>query len=157
MSDLQIQTETQQVPDLSWIRSFGGAKPLPATMSTTNLIEATHYPNGYVPSGTAVAIFTTGATEVGLWTPWVQDGGAVGFEGEEVMAGVVYTGFQVRKTKAGALVSTRTTGSILIPNQGAVLIPSKMPELLLTNDVTANPILAADLTTAGFIPLDLGV
>jgi len=150
--DGQIQTETQQVPDLTWLRAFGGSEPLPATMSTAHLVEATHFPDGYVKSGTCVALFTGGAQDT-LWTPWVEDGA----NGEDALAAIVYTGFQVRKTAAGAVVSTRTVGSIIIAGQGAVIDASKLPVLLLTDDSTPNVVSNANLTTGGFIPLNLGV
>lgn len=156
MSDLKVVTTTQQPSQLDWIRQLNGAKPIGATISTTNLVEATHFPNGFIPPGTLLGIFTTGATEVGVWTPWVENGGAVGFEGENVIEAVVYQGFEVRKTAAGAILSTRTVGSIFRKNDSIVLIAAKMPTLLLTDDTTANPISNANLTAGGFTP-HLGV
>lgn len=150
--DYQIQTETKQVGDLTWIRSFGSAKGLPATMATSDLVEATHYPEGFVKSGTLVALFTGGPND-GLWTPWVEDGA----NGEDTIGGVVYTGFQVRHDATGSPVSTRTDGSIFVPGQGLIVITSKLPELLLTDGTTANAPTDANLTAAGFIPLNLGV
>lgn len=155
--DLQIQTETFNVDDLTWLAAYKNLNLYPATMSTAFLVEATHYPDGYIKPGLAIGLFTGGA-EINLWSPWVQDGGAGNNgAGEEVLGGLVFSGFQVRKNAAGAVVAPRTVGAILLPEDNNRVIVSKLPAGLLADDTTANTPTAGELQTAGFSVLNLGV
>lgn len=150
--DYQVQTETFGVDDLSWLANADGLRKYGVTMFTTDLVEATHYPDGYVKPGILVALFTGGAGN-NLWTPWVEDGA----NGEDTIGGIVYSGFEVRKNAAGSLVSTTTTGAILLAESGVHLITSKIPNLLLTDGTTTNVVSDANLTGAGFTVMNLGV
>ncbi len=143
--DLTIQTETQAVPDLTWIRSKGQSA-LSGTLYTTDLVEATHFPDGYVKSGTVLGFFTAGGGS-GLWTPWVEDGA----NGEEDIGGILFTGGQVRKNAAGVVISTRTICSVVYPNRGWVINPANLPAGLLTDGTTANTATGAQLEAAGFV------
>ncbi len=156
--DLTIQTETFGVKDLTWLAHAKNLSKFPATMATAHLVAATHYPDGFVKPGTVVGLFTGGAS-AGLWTPWLEDGGAgENGAGEEVIAGIVFSGFQVRQTEGStAPVAARTVGSILLPQSDHRVIVGNLPAGLLADGSTANTATAAQLETAGFTTMDLGV
>lgn len=71
------------IDDPSWLHSeFGVDANLTGTLNIAAFVEATHFPNGFVPSGTPVGKITA----TGLYGPY--DGAAV--DGTEVLAGFVY-------------------------------------------------------------------
>ncbi len=146
--DFQVQTHTRGVENLDWLASAKQLYKHPATIYTGFLTEATHYPNGYLRPGLALGLLTAGVGS-GFWTPWVEDGGAPN-NGEETLGAVIFSGFEIRRDQAGALVSNRTVGSILLPEDGHRLIVSKLPAGLLDDDSTPNTPTAAELESAGF-------
>lgn len=78
----RLNTETYGAGDQSWLGSAHGiANCRTETLDISAFTEGTHYPDGYIPSGTAVA-------KVGdLLVPY-DDGGVAG---EEILAGFVFT------------------------------------------------------------------
>ncbi len=59
--DISLTTETTQVEDRSWLGSRDGTEVTETiTLDTSAFTEGTHYPNGYVPSGTVVAQLASG-------------------------------------------------------------------------------------------------
>ncbi|WSV31897.1 head decoration protein [Streptomyces sp. NBC_01017] len=77
-------TETFGQDDQSWLASAHGtdtAKPL--TLDTSAFVPATHYPNGYFPSGLPLGKITA----TGLYGPY--DNTAA--DGREVLAGFLFT------------------------------------------------------------------
>lgn len=118
-----------------------------ATIRLANCVKATHYPEGYIKPGTFLAKFTSGGN-AGLWAPWVEDDASA--TGLNTLAGMVFSGFEVREVD-GVAVATKTSGAIIPKGIPCQVYVSKLPGLLLANGSTANPILAADVATMGFV------
>ncbi|TWS20783.1 potassium transporter [Tsukamurella asaccharolytica] len=86
--DLTPRTETFGAGNLSWLGSKHGVDAArTVTISRSALTEATHYPKGYLPSGTPLALVD------GKAVPF----NAVGTGGTEVLAGFLLTDQQVAK------------------------------------------------------------
>jgi len=134
--------------DLSFFANkFGWGAQTNATIRIANCVKATHYPEGYVKPGTFLAKVTSGAN-TGVGAPWVEDdAGGVGLN---TLAGMVFSGFEIREVD-GVAVATKTSGSIILKGTPVHVYVSKLPGLLLANGSTANPILAADVATMGFV------
>ena len=146
--DFNVDTTTLNQLDYSWLYNHQGLVRLSATLDTSHLVLATHFPDGFVKPGMALGQFTASPN---LFTPWVQDGGAGGNgAGEETLTALVYSGFKVRRDAAGAIISGRTTGTVLLPSPGTIIIPGKLPAGLLTNGSTANTPTASELSALGF-------
>lgn len=65
--DISLYTETFQVEDRSWLASRDGtAFTQTITLDVTKFTAATHYPNGYIPSGIVLARLTAS----GLYAPY---------------------------------------------------------------------------------------
>jgi hypothetical protein len=96
--DLSPQTTTTSgLSDKSWLDSTHGLDMnRPITLDLTKFVEADHYPDGSIRSGTALAEITA----TGLFGPY-DDALA---NGQQVMAGHLYEDEKVNagSTKAGA-------------------------------------------------------
>lgn len=147
--DLTVESRTLTASrDYSFFANkFGWDTAINGTILIADLVKATHYPEGYVKPGIILAKYTSGGN-AGLWTPWVEND--AGGTGRNTIAGMVFSGFDVRTTD-GVAVSTKTSGSIIPKGVPCQVYLAKMPGLLMADGTTANPILAADLTTLGFI------
>jgi hypothetical protein len=69
MTSIEVQTTSYQVEKRSWLLSQHGTDPgtTPSiTLDVSAFTPAIHYPNGYIPSGTAVAKITAS----GLYGPY---------------------------------------------------------------------------------------
>lgn len=69
----KLVTETIGTGDQSWIGEPGPWKARSQALKVSAFTAATHYPNGYLPSGTAVAKYTSGANS-GTWGPYNSGG-----------------------------------------------------------------------------------
>jgi len=68
--DISVTTETWTVEDRSWLGSRDGTQYTQScTLYVPAFTRATHYPQGFIPSGTALAKITSGAGE-GLYGPY---------------------------------------------------------------------------------------
>lgn len=78
----RLKSETYGAGDQSWLGSAHGIHNCrSAVLDISTFTEATHYPDGYIPSGTAVA-------DVGdVLVPY----NSAGADGSEVLAGFVFT------------------------------------------------------------------
>lgn len=82
----KMRTETYGAGDQSWLGSAHGIwNCRTVTLDISTFTEATHYPDGYIPSGTALAIVG------GLAVPF--DSAAA--DGSEVLAGFLFTDAKV--------------------------------------------------------------
>lgn len=82
--DLSVVTETFGQDDQSWIGAAHGIDlARSVTFDTSAFTEATHYPDGYLLSGTPVAVITA----TGLYGPYTPAGAG----GLETLAGFVLT------------------------------------------------------------------
>ncbi len=64
-TDISLQTTTYQVGNRQWLLAEPDAKPN-VTLDISKFTAGTHYPNGYIPSGTAVGKVTA----TGLFGPY---------------------------------------------------------------------------------------
>lgn len=58
-TDISMQTTSYQVGNRQWLLAEPDVK-LNVTLDPSTFTAATHYPNGFLPSGTVVGIVTTG-------------------------------------------------------------------------------------------------
>ena len=88
--DITLQpTETYVAEDRSWLGSRDGTDVTQTvTLDTSTFTEATHFPDGYIPSGTVLGRIT--ATD--LWGPYDDDA----TDGREVGVGFLYSNTKVR-------------------------------------------------------------
>lgn len=83
MTDIGVTSTTRQAENRSWLLSPHGTEPgtnPSVTIDVAKFIAGTHYPNGYVPSGTVLSKVTA----TGLWGPYdstVSDGREIVTEG----------------------------------------------------------------------------
>ena len=91
--DLSVSSETWGGDDQSWLgASHGQDMGRSVTFDTSAFTEATHYPDGYLRSGTPVGEITA----TGLYAPY----NAAGADGTETLVGFVLT--PVKMTSGGA-------------------------------------------------------
>ncbi len=88
--DITLQpTESYQAEDRSWLGSRDGTDVTQTvTLNTSTFVANTHYPNGYIPSGTVLGRITA----TGLFGPY--DNAAS--DGREVAVGFLYSNTKVR-------------------------------------------------------------
>lgn len=98
--DLSVRTETFGQDDQRWIGAAHGidlARSI--TLDTSAFTAGTHYPDGYIKSGTPLARITA----TGLYGPY-DNAGAGGLE--------VLAGFLLTPTKPGAVAATDVGGAL---------------------------------------------
>jgi hypothetical protein len=122
--DLSVTSEEYQVEDRSWLGSRDGTEVTDTiTLDTSAFTATTHYPNGYVPSGTVVA-----RLDSGLYGPY----GGNASEGQTVTITGTPTGGTFTLTLAG-----QTTAAIAY-NATAAAVQTALEALSNVNvgDVT---------------------
>lgn len=73
-TDISLQTTSYQVGDRRWLLSPHGTDYTPgATLDISKFTAGTHYPNGYIPSGTVVGKVTA-TGKVGPYDDTASDG-----------------------------------------------------------------------------------
>lgn len=93
MTDISVVTTPFQVEKRAWLLSSHGTEPgttLSGTLDVSALTAATHYPNGYVPSGVVLGIITAS----GLYGPY--DDTAV--DGRQTAAGILFSSVKIPNT-----------------------------------------------------------
>lgn len=93
MTDISVFNTAFQVEKRDWLLSPHGTDPgttLSGTLDVSALTAATHYPNGYVPSGLVLGIITA----TGLYAPY-NDSLA---NGQEVAAGILFSSVKIPNT-----------------------------------------------------------
>lgn len=102
MTDISVLSTSRQAEDRSWLLSPHGTDPgtTPSvTLDVSKFTAGTHYPNGYVPSGTVISKVTA----TGLWGPY----DAAANDGREIVddtrVGILYGSLPIRtgSTKVG--------------------------------------------------------
>lgn len=136
-------------------RCFANTKNLnqltvPITIAVDSLVEARHYPDGFIQPGTIVALHTGGANQ-DLWGPYVHDH-AGGF-GLDTAGAMIWMPIEV-KDRYGA-VATAVAGAALLAGLPVQINVALLPTLSADDDSEYTP-LAADLP-ASFIDVQLGV
>lgn len=100
MTDISVTKTSHQVENRQWLASPHGTDPgmTPSvTLSVAAFTEGTHYPNGFVPSGTVLGKITAS----GLYGPY-DDAAS---DGRQTAAGILYGSLQVKgATKVGGAV-----------------------------------------------------
>lgn len=98
--DLSLTTETFQQDNQTWLGSERGTSSARSvTLDLSTFTAGTHYPNGYLPSGVALAKITASG-EFGLYN-------SAGEDGSEDFVGFLLTPVKVRSssaTVAGAVI-----------------------------------------------------
>lgn len=113
-TDISMQTTSYQVGDRSWLLAEPDYKPN-VTLDITKFTAATHFPNGYIPSGTVIGRITSS----GLFGPY--DPGAS--DGRETAYGLTYG--DVRAVRQdGSTAAKVGTGAVVYD---AVVSKSKLP------------------------------
>lgn len=116
MTDISVQTTAFQVEKRSWLLSPHGTEPgtTPSiTLDVSAFTAATHYPNGYFPSGIVLGVITA----TGLYGPY--DDTAV--DGRQTAAGILFGSVKVPNTAD----TTKDVGAAMLVH-GFVKI-SKLP------------------------------
>jgi hypothetical protein len=89
--DISVRSETWGVEDRSWLGSAHGTEATRTiTLDVSAFTEATHYPDGYIPSGTVVGRITA----TGLYGPY-DDALATG---QQVAAGFLFNSISIKGT-----------------------------------------------------------
>lgn len=113
MTDISVSTTNYQVEKLSWLLDRGGFEFESITLDVSAFTAGTHYPNGYIPSGTNLAKITA----TGLYGPY--DNAAL--DGREVFRGHLGASTKVPNTAD----TTKDVGAPLCFS--AVVRSSKLP------------------------------
>ncbi|WP_409186484.1 head decoration protein [Amycolatopsis sp. VS8301801F10] len=86
--DLSIKTEAFQQDDQSWLGSAHGTESTRTiTLDVSKFTAGTHYPNGYIPSGTALGLITA-SSKYGPYDDTQTDG-------RQTLVGHLFTGVKV--------------------------------------------------------------
>ena len=112
-TDISLQTTTYQVGNRQWLLDEPDFKPN-VTLDITKFTAATHYPNGFIPSGTAIGKITA----TGLFGPY--DG--TKSDGTETLYGFTYSDVRAVRQN-GSTASKVGTGAVV---SGPVSV-SKLP------------------------------
>lgn len=82
-TDIGLQTTTFQVTNRQWLKSQHGTDYTPnVTLDVSKFTANIHYPNGYIPNGTALGKVTA----TGLYGPYDNNAD----DGREVFTGLLY-------------------------------------------------------------------
>lgn len=114
-SDISVRSTSYQVDDRAWAIGTHGFDITPSvTLDLTKFTKATHFPNGYIPSGTVIAKITAS----GLYGPY-DDALA---NGQEVASGLLFSFLRAIDPQGNTL--TKVGGALFV--HGAVK-ESKLP------------------------------
>lgn len=88
--DISVQTLTYQVEKRDWLLSIHGTEPgenPTVVLDVSKFTQATHFPNGYIPSGTALGKITA----TGLYGPYDPAAG----DGRQTAAELLFSSLRV--------------------------------------------------------------
>jgi hypothetical protein len=104
-TDIARQTTTFQVANRQWLKSQHGTDYTPGvTLDVSKFTDSTHYPNGFIPNGTALGKVTAS----GLYGPYDNSAN----DGREVFTGLLYG--DCRVTRQNGSAATRVGSGQLI-------------------------------------------
>lgn len=112
--DISLQSTTYQVGNRQWLLSEPDVK-LNVTLDPSKFTAGTHYPNGFIPSGTVVGIVTAG----GLAGPY-NDAAS---DGTQAAYGITYG--DARVIRQNGTTATKVSISVVV-NQ-AIVSKAKLP------------------------------
>lgn len=134
-TDISLQTTTYQVGNRQWLLQEPDVKPN-VTLDISKFTAGTHYPNGYIPSGTAIGKVTA----TGLFGPY-NDAAS---DGTQTCYGFTYG--DVRAVRQNGTTATKVgTGAVV---NDAMISVAKLPFQSGTGSIDANG--KADLPTIRF-------
>lgn len=113
-TDISLQTTNYQVGNKQWLLQEPKVK-LNVTLDISKFTQATHFPNGYIPSGTVIGIVT--ATKLAApYDPAASDGSQTAY-------GITYA--DVRAVRQNGSVATKVgTGAVV---NDAIVSVGKLP------------------------------
>lgn len=107
--DLQPRTESFGVEDQTWLGSAHGTDAARTiTIDVDTFTEATHFPNGYLPSGTPLGRITADGT-YGLYDPNADDG-------RNVLEGFLFTTQRINAADALVVAPMLDHGKVILAN-----------------------------------------
>ena len=113
-TDISLQTTNYQVGNKQWLLQEPKVK-LNVTLDISKFTQGTHFPNGYIPSGCAIAKVTA----TGLFGPYDNTKS----DGTEVLYGHTYA--DVRAVRQNGSVATKVgTGAVV---NDAIISVAKLP------------------------------
>lgn len=112
--DISLQSTSYQVGNRQWLLSEPDVK-LNVTLDPSKFTAGTHYPNGYIPSGTVVGIVTSG----GLAGPY-DDAAS---DGRQTAYGITYGDARVVRQNG----TTAAKVSISVVVNDAIVSKAKLP------------------------------
>lgn len=116
--DLSVRTDTIGQDKQSWLGSASGTDTAVAgVIATSTFTAATHYPDGYIRSGTPVAKFTSGAN-LGKFGPYVSAG--------TLGSGTLF-GFVMTPARVPAGSTADTIAAIMDGSDGPRVIVANLP------------------------------
>lgn len=124
-TDISVQTTTYQVGNRQWLLSEPPVKPN-VTLDISKFTAGTHYPNGYIPSGTAIGKVTVG----GLFGPY-DDAAS---DGRQTCYGYTYGDVRAIRQN-GSTASKVGTGAVVAD---AIVSVSKLPFQSGAGSIDAN-------------------
>jgi hypothetical protein len=113
-TDISLQTTTYQVGNKQWLMSEPDVK-LGATLDISKFTSGTHFPNGFIPSGTVVGKLTSG----GKCGPY----DAAASDGTQTAYGVTYA--DARVTRENGTNATQVTVAVVVAD--AIISIGKLP------------------------------
>ena len=109
--DISVKTTVYQSEDRAWLASAHGTDATESiTVFTAAFTRATHYPNGFIPSGMPVALITTGpgAGAYGPYNPALTNG-------QQHVAGHLFSAVPVRDNPPATVgAALHWHGSVLV-------------------------------------------
>lgn len=113
-TDISLQTTTYQVGNRQWLLQEPKVK-LNVTLDISKFTSGTHYPNGFIPSGTVIGKVTA----TGLYGPY----DAVASDGRQTAYGLTYG--DVRAVRQNGTTAVKVgTGAVVAD---AIVSLSKLP------------------------------
>lgn len=126
--DLSVSTAAIGRDDQSWLGSARGTSSAQSiALAMSAFTAGTHYPNGYLPSGLPLGLYTSGGN-AGKYGPWTS--GAA--DGSQNLAGFLLTATAVPRNSASTVVN----GALL--DTGRVIV-SKLPITVNATAQATNP------------------
>lgn len=113
-TDISLQTTTYQVGNKQWLLQEPKVK-LNATLDISKFTAGTHFPNGFIPSGTVVGKLTSGG-KMGPYSDAASDGTQTAY-------GVTYG--DARVVRQNGTNSTQVTISVVVAD--AIISAGKLP------------------------------
>jgi hypothetical protein len=121
MTSLSVETTSYQVEKRSWLLGMHGTDPgttPTVTLDVSTFTAGTHYPNGYIPSGTVLGTVTAGSTG-GVWMVGPYDNAAV--DGRGTAVGILLNSVKVPNTAD----TTKDVASAMLVH--GFVDPNKLP------------------------------